>query len=119
MFFFRTKFCIWILGLCLSAIGAGADGKLKILALMPHNGKSHFYFARVLFEELARRGHDVTVLSHFPRKMPLPNHRDISMTSEISKGVHGVSMEDMGARSLYSKMMGMVLVFFARNFVIM
>ncbi|XP_008204964.1 UDP-glucuronosyltransferase 2C1 [Nasonia vitripennis] len=105
------NFFIWILALSLTVTGGGADGKLKILALMPYNGKSHFYFAQVLFEELAIRGHDVTVLSHFPRKTPLTNYRDISMTSEISKGVHGVSMEDMSARSLYSKMM----VFFDRG----
>lgn len=94
--------------LCLSvASTSGADGKLKILALMPYNGKSHFYFAEVLFEELARRGHDVTVLSNFPRKTPLPNYRDISVSSETSKGVHGVSMEVMSSSSLFSKMSGM------------
>lgn len=59
--------------------------KLNILAVLPHLGKSHFNVFKPLVEELARRGHNVTVISHFPRsknakaKEPLPTYKDISL----------------------------------------
>lgn len=58
---------------------------LKILGVFGHFGKSHFDVFKPLVEELARRGHHVTVVSHFPRsenakaKEPLPTYRDISL----------------------------------------
>lgn len=70
------------------------DEKYNILALVPYNGKSHFDFAEVLFEELARRGHNITVVSHFPKKRPFKNYHDISMESDISDAVHNISMEE-------------------------
>jgi glucuronosyltransferase len=59
--------------------------KLKILGVFGHLGKSHFDVFKPLLEELARRGHELTVLSYFPRtdndkaKEPLPNYKDISL----------------------------------------
>lgn len=58
---------------------------LRILSVFGHAGYSHFNVFSPLMEELARRGHHVTVLSHFPRsesakaKEPLPTYRDISL----------------------------------------
>lgn len=68
--------------------------RYNILALVPYNGKSHFDFAEVLFEELARRGHNLTVVSHFPKKRPFPNYHDISMESPIADSVHNISIEE-------------------------
>ncbi|EFN66981.1 hypothetical protein EAG_15338 [Camponotus floridanus] len=59
--------------------------KLKILGIFGHLGKSHFDMFKPLLEELARRGHEVTVVSYFPRtddakaKEPLPNYKDINL----------------------------------------
>lgn len=59
--------------------------KLKILSIFGHLGKSHFDVFKPLLEELARRGHEITVISYFPRtesvkaKEPLPNYKDISL----------------------------------------
>lgn len=64
---------------------------LKILGVFGHFGKSHFDVFKPLIEELARRGHHVTVISYFPRsekekaKEPLPTFKDIS----IADPVHG------------------------------
>lgn len=61
--------------------------KLKILGVFGHLGKSHFDVFKPLLEELARRGHELTVLSHFPRsknakaKEPLPTYKDISLVN--------------------------------------
>lgn len=66
--------------------------KLKILAIFAHVGKSHFDVFRPILEQLARRGHDLTVISHFPRTEaaiaaePLPTYKDISLFDEK----HGV-----------------------------
>lgn len=62
--------------------------KLKILSIFGHLGKSHFNVFRPLLEELARRGHEITVISYFPRtdnakaKEPLPNYKDISLLDQ-------------------------------------
>jgi glucuronosyltransferase len=59
--------------------------RLRILAVFGHPGKSHFDVFLPLLEELARRGHHVTVISHFPRtesakaREPLPTYKDISL----------------------------------------
>lgn len=59
--------------------------KLKILGVFGHLGKSHFDAFQPLLLELARRGHEVTVVSYFPRtdnaksKEPLPNYKDVSL----------------------------------------
>ncbi|XP_068973144.1 UDP-glucosyltransferase 2-like [Bombus flavifrons] len=62
--------------------------QLKILAVFAHLGKSHFDVFKPLLEELSRRGHDLTVISHFPRtekaiaEEPLPTYKDISLRNE-------------------------------------
>lgn len=62
--------------------------RLKILGVFGHLGKSHFDVFQPLVEELARRGHELTIISHFPRsenakaKEPLPNYKDISLVDE-------------------------------------
>lgn len=65
-----------------------SEKRLKILAIFAHFGKSHFDVFKPLLVELARRGHDLTVISHFPRtekattEEPLPSYKDISLLDE-------------------------------------
>ncbi|KAF0773792.1 UDP-glucuronosyltransferase 2B13-like [Aphis craccivora] len=40
----------------------------RILAVFPYNGHSHFAMVEPLMVALSRRGHDVTVISPFPRR---------------------------------------------------
>jgi hypothetical protein len=54
----------------------GAHGA-RILGLFPVPGRSHFAVSATLMKELASRGHQVTVLSPFPEKSPIPNYTDI------------------------------------------
>jgi len=62
-----------------------STSRLRILAVFGHPGRSHFDVFLPLLEELARRGHHVTVISHFPRsesakaREALPTYRDISL----------------------------------------
>lgn len=69
----------------------------KILAVSVHFGKSHFDVFEPYFEELAARGHQIHVISHFPRKRPIPNYKDIDLrgTHLFNKAVDVLSFPDM------------------------
>ncbi|XP_011267296.2 UDP-glucuronosyltransferase 2A3 isoform X2 [Camponotus floridanus] len=82
--------------------------KLKILGIFGHLGKSHFDMFKPLLEELARRGHEVTVVSYFPRtndakaKEPLSNYKDISLVDPkvgVDVGVNVVDLKQMSQSS--------------------
>ena len=51
----------------------------RILSVFAHIGKSHFDVFEPYLEQLALRGHEVVSISHFPRKQPLQNFRDIDL----------------------------------------
>lgn len=53
----------------------------KILGIFPHSGKSHFDVFHPMLVALAKKGHQVTVLSHFPSKNPVDGYRDISLAN--------------------------------------
>ncbi|KAM3961542.1 UDP-glucosyltransferase 2-like [Aphomia sociella] len=55
---------------------------LNILALFPYEGKSHFFVFEPYLVELSKRGHNVTVVSHFPQKNPVKNYNDISLAGK-------------------------------------
>jgi len=59
--------------LCLSA---------NILAFLPTFARSHYGGFQPLLKELAVRGHNVTVLSHFALKDPPPNYHHIDVSKE-------------------------------------
>ncbi|KAJ9582122.1 hypothetical protein L9F63_003536 [Diploptera punctata] len=67
---FQITLLAWIV-----AVGSGA----RILALFPYIGKSHFVVFEPYVKELATRGHQVVVVSHFPQKNPIKNLKDISL----------------------------------------
>lgn len=60
----------------------------KILAVFPISVRSHFDVLEPLLRSLSQRGHEVTVISHFPRNETLPNYVDISLagTYPVMKG---------------------------------
>lgn len=49
----------------------------RILGVFAHNGRSHFLMNEQLLKGLAKRGHQVDVVSHFPLKKPFPNYNQI------------------------------------------
>ncbi|XP_015608810.1 UDP-glucuronosyltransferase 2C1 [Cephus cinctus] len=83
------KTYVYVVLMCLLGIGYASiplpDKKFKILGVFGHVGKSHFAVFEPLLEELALRGHDVTVLSHFPRTTKLKNYKDLSLRSNESQ----------------------------------
>ncbi|XP_066599338.1 UDP-glucosyltransferase 2-like [Prorops nasuta] len=91
-----------------------SERKLKILGTFAHLGKSHFDVFRPLVEELADRGHEVTVVSHFPRseeakqKRPLPTYRDISLVDPkigVLLNVVDLKMVDNSPLRLFTELM--------------
>lgn len=77
---------------------ASSGQKLKILGVFHHPGKSHFDVFQPLLEELARRGHHLTVVSFFPRKVndtrteALPNYKDISIRGSVDVWLNVVDL---------------------------
>ncbi|CAK1543150.1 unnamed protein product [Leptosia nina] len=47
------------------------------------DGKSHYIVHRIYLQELVRRGHNVTIISHFPETNPPQNHHDVSLAGSI------------------------------------
>lgn len=66
----------------------------KILGIFPHTGKSHFDVFEPLMKALAGKGHEVTVISHFPQQEPLRNYRDVSLKGTAPPLVHIFNVED-------------------------
>ncbi|KAG6441099.1 UDP-glycosyltransferase [Manduca sexta] len=70
--------------LLLLTICASGVSTLNILGVFPFEGKTHFFVFESYLRELAKRGHNVTVISHFPQKSPLENYNDISLAGTTS-----------------------------------
>ncbi|KAL0120583.1 hypothetical protein PUN28_008344 [Cardiocondyla obscurior] len=49
----------------------------RLLGLFPFEGRSHFIVSEQLMKGLARKGHQVDVVSKFPLKKPYPNYTNI------------------------------------------
>lgn len=85
VFFFISVFSTCCLAVNQTLFVNTTKTKLKILGVFGHLGKSHFDVFKPLLEELARRGHELTVVSYFPRtdnakmKEPLLNYKDIDL----------------------------------------
>ncbi|XP_044733442.1 UDP-glycosyltransferase UGT5-like, partial [Chrysoperla carnea] len=84
----------------------------KILGVFPHGGKSHFFVFAPILRELARRGHEVTVISHFPEKNPLPNYTDISITGAGKIGFNNIPATAFSNTGIFTDFFG-VIQFFA------
>lgn len=51
----------------------------NILVIFPHQGRSHFQSFVGLFTSLTAKGHNLTVISHFPLAEPIPNYRHVKI----------------------------------------
>lgn len=49
----------------------------RLLGLFPFQGKSHFVMFEHLMKGLAKKGHQIDMVSKFPLKKPYPNYTDI------------------------------------------
>ncbi|XP_012258838.3 UDP-glucosyltransferase 2-like [Athalia rosae] len=79
----RSKFwqLFFVYVMCFARDAKGA----RILGLFPLPAISHFNVFTEVMKSLADAGHQVDVVSHFPRKKPYPNYTDVvNLESETS-----------------------------------
>jgi len=67
----------------------------RILGIFPLQGKSHWIMQEILMKELARRGHQVDVVTHFPLEKPIPNYKDISLKGSLPQVMNNVTAADI------------------------
>ncbi|XP_046745935.1 UDP-glucosyltransferase 2-like [Diprion similis] len=63
----------------------------KILAIFPYQGKSHYIMFEPLVIGLARAGHSVDVVSHFPPKEPIRGLNHISLKGSLHTYVNNMT----------------------------
>ncbi|XP_072933726.1 UDP-glucosyltransferase 2-like [Epargyreus clarus] len=66
---------------------------LNILGIFVYEGPSHFFVFKQYLEKLAEKGHNLTVISHFPREEVIPNYHDISLAGTIKIPQGAMPME--------------------------
>ena len=69
----------------------------RILGIFPLNGKSHFVMCEQLMKTLAKKGHQVDVISHFPLKKPFPNYKDFSLDGTLPNVLNNITYENLQA----------------------
>lgn len=77
---FITKMKIILLLWFVSQIAA-----MKILVLLPSPIKSHFDTFEPLLKILTTRGHELTVVGHFPQKKQITGYKDINLNEGIKQ----------------------------------
>lgn len=87
------KICLFLL-LTLLAFEQDASG-YRILGVFPVPGKSHWLMMEQIMIGLARRGHQVDVVSHFPREKPLPNYTDISLAGTAPLATNRITAKEV------------------------
>jgi len=67
----------------------------RLLGLFPFQGKSHFVMFENLMKGLAKKGHQIDMVSKFPLKKPYPNYTDIVKLPTAMHLVNNMSFELM------------------------
>lgn len=75
----RRVLWLWIGSLAV----ASATNAAEILAITPIGGTSHWNVMSSVLEVLLNRGHKVTVVSPFPRKIPHENYTEIDVSKLV------------------------------------
>ncbi|XP_021699050.1 UDP-glucuronosyltransferase 2A3 [Aedes aegypti] len=83
------KLCWLLLLSSLCIISVQNVQSAKILGVFPTSSKSHYIVGSALMKALARKGHEVTVISPFPQQKPMKNYRDIT-TTKVWKAVEPI-----------------------------
>ncbi|XP_045481092.1 UDP-glycosyltransferase UGT5-like isoform X4 [Harmonia axyridis] len=70
---------------------------MNILGIFPINIRSHVRVFQSLMTELAVKGHDVTVVSHYPLEKPIERYKHVSL-----RGVCPLFVETVDVENLYN-----------------
>lgn len=66
----------------------------RILGIFPHVGKSHSYTIEPVMRGLAEKGHEVTMISHFPLENPPKTYKDISLKGSLDIWLGAFDLEE-------------------------
>ncbi|GLH07824.1 Protein of unknown function, partial [Gryllus bimaculatus] len=91
--------CVWALTLLLAGAPGGSNAG-RILGLFYFPARSHFIIFEPLLQELAKRGHQVDVVSHFPLEKPLSNYTDISIKGSWPMLANSFTVDHLMSRHL-------------------
>lgn len=69
--------CLVLIVLAFVAIDGNGIASYKILGIFHTVSRSHYYVGSALMKGLAADGHEVTVISPFQEKNPIPNYNEI------------------------------------------
>lgn len=75
----------------------------RILGIFPLNIKSHWGTAEQVLKGLAKHGHQVDVVTHFPQRIPIPNYTDINIEGSLPKIMNNVSATEIVPLNLVLK----------------
>ncbi|KAJ2944776.1 hypothetical protein O0L34_g1665 [Tuta absoluta] len=87
---------VWLV-MCLAAAAPAADAA-RILAVLPTNTRSHYAMYGRLIEALARKDHQMTIISHFPMKNPPPNVETISLAGTIPEITNNLTRQNQSLK---------------------
>ncbi|KAK7868261.1 hypothetical protein R5R35_000659 [Gryllus longicercus] len=90
---------VWALTLLLAGAPGGSNAG-RILGLFYFPARSHFIIFEPLLQELAKRGHQVDVVSHFPLEKPLSNYTDISIKGSWPMLANSFTVDHLMSRHL-------------------
>nr|QIK00371.1 UDP-glycosyltransferase [Xylotrechus quadripes] len=76
----------------------------NIFAAFPFPGKSHFNMFESILVALAEKGHNVDVMSHFPRKKPIKGYTDFSLVGTRPFFTNNVSIDMFIHHSKFSEL---------------
>lgn len=79
-FFLVLAFCI---------IGLDVVVSYKMLAIFHTTSHSHYFFGSALMKGLAAEGHEVTVISPFKEKDPIPNYTEVYLDGTFDSFQNG------------------------------
>jgi len=80
----RVRVVVWALVASFLASGGGAS---RILGVFPYPSPSHMTVFSALTKELARRGHELVVVSPYPLAKQMANYTDVDTMPAVA-GVH-------------------------------
>lgn len=98
----------FVIGVCLTTICRA----YRILGVFPYNSKSHNIVFQALMRGLAKHGHQVDVISHFPLKKPIKNYNDIiNLDGTLKSNVDNFTIEYATQVSGYGQLVNVIALF--------
>lgn len=99
-----------IRSLCILSVLLYNVNAYRILGVFSHPGISHFAVFQPLLQELAKRGHDVTVISSFPLKHSISGYRDVDFSKDVENMLQIFQLKDLPPGGKIPKFLGVQMV---------